>query len=152
VSLAVGGLGATLRQWQDMAAMSEAFDEVRTAAPGGVRYLLDAVTRWQTVTRTQARLRVSGPDRYRLEYSSRPDQLMPRLTVCDGERRWRIVQDRIVVGPVAPLREHGAFLADSSCCSAAGCPAARSSPTAAGPPASFASLTLPATRRRSWGR
>jgi outer membrane lipoprotein-sorting protein len=114
VSLAAGGLGATLRQWQDMAAMSEAFDEVRTAAPGGVRYLLDAVTRWQTVTRTQARLRVSGPDRYRLEYSSRPDQLMPRLTVCDGERRWRIVQDRIVVGPAAPLREHGAFLADSS--------------------------------------
>ena len=65
------------------------------------------------MTLTVARLRVSGPDRYRLEYSSRPDGRTPVITACDGERRWRVVQDRIVVGPAAPLRDHSAFLADS---------------------------------------
>ena len=90
-----------------------AFEEARAAGPGGIGYFLDAVARWQTVTRTVARLRVSGPDRYRVEYSSRPDGRTPVITACDGDRRWRVVQDRIVVGPAAPLRDHGAFLADS---------------------------------------
>jgi hypothetical protein len=35
------------------------------------------------------------------------------IAACDGERRWRVVQDRIVVGPAAPLRDHSAFMADS---------------------------------------
>jgi len=107
-------LGATVRLWHDLAAMNEwAFEGARAAGPGGVGYFLDAVARWQTVTRTVARLRVSGPDRYRLEYSSRPDGRTPVIIACDGARRWRVVQDRIVVGPAAPLRDHGAFLADS---------------------------------------
>ena len=107
-------LGATVRLWHDLAAMNErAFEEARAAGPGGIGYFLDAVARWQTVTRTVARLRVSGPDRYRLEYSSRPDGRTPVITACDGERRWRVVQDRIVVGPAAPLGDNGAFLADS---------------------------------------
>ena len=54
-----------------------AFEEVRAAGPGGIGYFLDAVARWQTVTRTVARLRVSGPDRYRLEYPSRRTGLRP---------------------------------------------------------------------------
>ena len=63
-----------------------AFEEVRATGPGGVGYFLDAVARWQTVTRTVARLRVSGPDRYRLEYSSRPDGRTPVITARDRLR------------------------------------------------------------------
>ncbi|HJZ07838.1 MAG TPA: hypothetical protein VJ283_07140, partial [Trebonia sp.] len=94
-------LGATVRQWDDQAAVSErAYEDIRAAGPpGGVGYYFDAVARYQTVTLTVARLRVSRPDRYRLEYSSRPDGFTPVIAACDGERRWRVVQDRIVVGP-----------------------------------------------------
>jgi hypothetical protein len=35
------------------------------------------------------------------------------IAACDGERRWRVVQDRIVVGPAAPLQDYSASLADS---------------------------------------
>ena len=108
-------LGATVRQWDDQAALSERVSEdIRAAGPpGGVGYYFDAVARYQTVTLTVARLRVSRPDRYRLEYSSRPDGFVPLIAACDGERRWRVVQDRIVVGPAAPLQDYSAFLADS---------------------------------------
>ena len=104
------------------------------------------------MTRTVARLRVSGPDRYRVEYSSRPDGRTPVITACDGERRWRVVQDRIVVGPAAPLRDNMAFLADSCWLLRGRLSGGRRSPTAAAPPASSASLPSPAARRWSWGR
>ena len=114
-------LGATVRQWDDQAAMSERVSEdIRAAGPpGGVGYYFDAVARYQTVTRTVARLRVSGPDRYRLEYSSRPDGFAPVIAACDGERRWRVVQDRIVVGPAAPLRTTARSWPTHAGCSAA---------------------------------
>ena len=35
------------------------------------------------------------------------------IIACDGDRRWRVVQDRIVVGPAGPLGDVSAFLADS---------------------------------------
>jgi hypothetical protein len=65
------------------------------------------------VARTEARLRVSGPDRYRLDFSSRPRRIDFTTIACDGERRWRVYQDRTMVGPAAPLRDNIAFLADS---------------------------------------
>jgi hypothetical protein len=65
------------------------------------------------VTRTEAQLRVSGPDRYRLDFSRQPRRIDPMTIACDGERRWRVYQDRTMVGPAAPLRDDIAFLADS---------------------------------------
>jgi hypothetical protein len=52
-------------------------------------------------------------DRYRLDFSTRPQRNASKTIACDGERRWRVYQDRTLVGPAAPLRDHIAFLADS---------------------------------------
>ena len=107
-------LGATARQWHDLVAMAASVPEgFRAAGRGGLGDLLDAMTRGMNVARTEARLRVSGPDRYRLDFSSRPRRIDSTTIACDGERRWRVFQDRILVGPAAPLRDHIAFLADS---------------------------------------
>ena len=107
-------LGATARQWLDVFAMAAPLpDGFRAAGRGGFGSLFDAMTRGTNVARTVARLRVSGPDRYRLDFSRRPRRIDSTTIACDGERRWRVFQDRILVGPAAPLRDHIAFLADS---------------------------------------
>ena len=85
----------------------------RAAGRGGLGDLLDAMTRGMNVARTEARLRVSGPDRYRLDFSRRPRRIDSTTIACDGERRWRVYKDRTMVGPAAPLQDHIAFLADS---------------------------------------
>jgi outer membrane lipoprotein-sorting protein len=86
---------------------------LRAAGHGGFGDLLDAITPEMAVARTETRLRVSGPDRYRLDFSSRPRRIDSTTIACDGERRWQVFQDRIMVGPAAPLRDVSAFLADS---------------------------------------
>ena len=86
---------------------------IRAAGSGGLASLLDAMTRGYSVARTDARLRVSGPDRYRLDFSSRPRRIDFTTIACDGERRWRVYPDGTMVGPAAPLRDDIAFLADS---------------------------------------
>jgi len=108
-------LGATARQWLDLVAISARIPEgIRAGGRGGLASFLGAMTRGMNVTRTEARLRVSGPDRYRLDFSSRPRRMDSTTIACDGERRWRVYQDRTLVGPAAPLREQIAFLADSA--------------------------------------
>ncbi len=107
-------LGATARQWLDLSAMAAPLPEgFRAAGRGGLGDLLDAMTPGTNVARTEARLRVSGPDRYRLDFSSRRRRIDSTTIACDGERRWRVFPDRILVGPAAPLRDNIAFLADS---------------------------------------
>jgi outer membrane lipoprotein-sorting protein len=107
-------LGATARQWRDLVAMTTWLPEgIRAAGRGGLASLLDAMTRESNVARTEARLRVSGPDRYRLDFPSRPRRIDSTTIACDGERRWRVNQDRTVIGPAAPLQDDIAFLADS---------------------------------------
>src|SRR5580700_9975136 len=67
-----GDLGATARRWLDVFAMAAPAPEgFRAAGRGGLADLLDAMTRGTHVARTEARLRVSGPDRCRLDFSSR---------------------------------------------------------------------------------
>ena len=64
-------LGATVRKWLDQAAMAARVPErLRAAGSGGFADLLDTMARGMNVARTDARLRVSGPDRYRLDYFS----------------------------------------------------------------------------------
>jgi outer membrane lipoprotein-sorting protein len=107
-------LGATARRWLDLVAMAVPAPEgFRAAGRGGFGDLLDAMTPGMSVARTEARLRVSGPDRYRLDFSSRPRRIDFTTIACDGERRWRVYPDRIMVGPAAPLRDDITFLADS---------------------------------------
>ena len=107
-------LGATARQWLDLFAMAAPLPEgFRAAGRGGLGDLFDAMTRGTAVARTEARLRVSGPDRYRLDFSRRTRRIDSTTIACDGERRWQVFQDGTMVGPAAPLRDHIAFLADS---------------------------------------
>jgi hypothetical protein len=107
-------LSATARQWQDEAVTATLIPErIRATGLGGLASLFEAMTRGMNVTRTVARLRVSGPDRYRLDFSRRLRRILPTTIACDGERRWRVFQDRTVVGPAVPLRHDIAFLADS---------------------------------------
>src|SRR6201995_4261114 len=106
---------ATARQWHDLVTMTSQVPEgFRAAGRGGFASLRGAMTSGMNVTRTEARLRVSGPDRYRLDFSSRPRRTDSRTIACDGERRWRGFQDRTPVGPAAPLGEEIAALAASS--------------------------------------
>jgi hypothetical protein len=106
---------ATLHQWHDLAAMVARVPETaRAAGHGGVGYLLDAVTRGKTVTHTVASLRVSGRDRYRIDYQSRSGRTDPKTVACDGEHRWQVYQAKTMVGPAAPLPHDIANLADSS--------------------------------------
>ena len=106
--------GATARQWHDLAVVAAWVPEgIRAAGRGGFASLLDAMTSDENVLRMDTRLRVSGPDRYRLDFGPRPGRNASKTIACDGERRWRVYQDRTVVGPAAPLAEHIAFLADA---------------------------------------
>ena len=106
--------GAAVRQWHDLAVVAAWVPErARAAGRGGFASLLDAMTSDEKVRRMDTRLRVSGPDRYRLDFGPRPGRNAPKTVACDGERRWRVYQDRIVVGPADPLAGPMAFLADS---------------------------------------
>ena len=106
--------GATARQWRDLAVVEAWIPEgIRAAGCGGFASLLDAMTSDENVLRTDTRLRVSGPDRYRLDFSTRPQRNASKTIACDGERRWQVYPDRTLIGPAAPLPGHIAFLADS---------------------------------------
>jgi outer membrane lipoprotein-sorting protein len=107
-------LRATVRWWHDAAVMAAWVSErARAAGQAVIGQFVDAVTPGKTVSRLDARLRVSGPDRYRLEYSYRGGRARPTTVACDGERRWRVYPDRTVTGPAAPLENPLMFLADT---------------------------------------
>jgi outer membrane lipoprotein-sorting protein len=89
-------------------------EQIRASGSGGYADLIDTMARGANVIRTDTRLRVSGPDRYRLDFSSRRPGRNPSTTIaCDGERRWQVHQDWIQVGPAAPLGTPSSFLADA---------------------------------------
>src|SRR6185312_4330598 len=67
-------LGATVREWHDSAVTTARMaQDVRAVGGGGFGSLIEALSSGATVTRTDARLRISGPDRYRVDYL-RPDR------------------------------------------------------------------------------
>jgi outer membrane lipoprotein-sorting protein len=104
-------LGATVREWHDLAVTTARMvQDVRAAGLGGFGSLIEASPSGKTVTRTDARLRVSGPDRYRVDYLRGADRSGLRVNACDGERYWRVFPDRILTGPAAPLGTQAAHL------------------------------------------
>jgi outer membrane lipoprotein-sorting protein len=107
-------LGATVREWHDTTVtMARMAQDSRAAGLGSVGNLIDAGfagAGGNTVTRTDARLRISGPDRYRVDYLRRADRSGLQVNACDGERYWRVFPDRILTGPAAPLGTDAAHL------------------------------------------
>jgi hypothetical protein len=113
-----------LHEWMDAAALLEAVPEsARKVGFGGVGFLVDAL---RDSSRTSGAgsatahivhsIRMGGPDRYRVDLiresqpSSSGDERHGRrrnrnqvLTIaCDGERRWQVCADRVIVGPAGP--------------------------------------------------
>jgi hypothetical protein len=104
-------LGATVREWHDLAVTTARMaQDVRAAGLGGFGSLIEASPSGTTVTRTDARLRISGPDRYRVDYLGRADRSGLQVNACDGEHYWRVFPDRTLTGPAAPLGTQAAHL------------------------------------------
>ena len=107
--------GAAVRRWNDTKAVwGQVPGTFRAAGHGGVGYLLDTVTRNETVTLTAGRLRIGGPELYYLDYSSWQGRPGPLVMACDGEQYWGIHENRARVGPARPMAGDIASLVGSS--------------------------------------
>ena len=110
------GIEATLHCWQDITALlARAPDRVRRAGLGRIGSFLDAAGQRIPAEHTVTRLRIAGPDRYRIAEVAGPNaRARPVTTVCDGERCWNIFADKATVGAAAPPRGEIANLLDPS--------------------------------------
>jgi hypothetical protein len=107
--------GAAVRRWNDSTAwLGQVPDTFRAAGHGGVGYLLDTVTRNETVTLSTGQLRIGGPELYYLDYSSWQGRPGPLVMACDGEQYWGIHENRARVGPARPMAGDIASLVGSS--------------------------------------
>jgi hypothetical protein len=97
------GIEATLHSWFDFAGWLSKFpDEVRQAGIGGFGSLVDAADLRIPAEHEVSRLRLSGPDRYRIDYVLRAGKSSLKAISCDGQRRWRILNEEVRVGPAEP--------------------------------------------------
>jgi outer membrane lipoprotein-sorting protein len=107
-------LGATVREWRDTTVtMARMAQDARAAGLGSVGNLIDAGFAGavgKIVTRTDARLRISGPDRYRVDYLRRADRSGLQVNACDGERYWRVFPNQTLTGLAVPLGTQAAHL------------------------------------------
>ena len=107
--------GAAVRWWNDTKAVwGQVPGTFRAAGHGGVGYLLDTVTRNETVTLLAGQLRIGGPELYYLDYSSWQGLPGPLVMACDGEQYWGIHENRARVGPARPIAGAIASLVGSS--------------------------------------
>ena len=118
------GITATLHQWHDVAAMLARIpDGARRVGFGGLGSLIDAAGERIATVHTVLRLRLDGSGQYRIEplvYPERPGRprrpggYWPETVICDGERRWRIGEDKVTTGPATALPPELANLFDAS--------------------------------------
>ena len=105
--------------WHDTSAVTARIpDSVRATGHGGMGYLIDSLaaeTHGKPVGHKVSRLRVSGLDKYRVDYLSRSRGRNQTKTVaCDGEHRWQVFAAQTMVGPPIPMPLNVAKLVDSS--------------------------------------
>ena len=118
------GITATLHQWHDVAAMLARIpDGARRVGFGGLGSLIDAAGERIATVHTVLRLRLGGSGQYRIEplvypertgRPRRPGGYWPETVICDGERRWRIGEDKVTTGPATALPPELANLFDAS--------------------------------------
>jgi hypothetical protein len=97
------GIEATLHSWAHFAALlSKLPDQLRGPGFGGFGSLIDVADLRVPAEHEVSRVRISGPDRYRVDYVLRAGKATLKAVVCDGERCWRILDEEVRVGPTAP--------------------------------------------------
>jgi hypothetical protein len=121
----------TLHHWFDGVALLSAVPEsARKVGFGGVGLLVDALGELATRTSGTATVheaysvRMGGPDRYLIELVTAAQSQSPRRSrtrsherltaACDGERRWQVYSDRVVVGSAGPPPGELSDLLDAS--------------------------------------
>jgi hypothetical protein len=106
---------ATLHEWSDISAMlSQVPESVRRAGFGGLGMLVSALTERGTgaIHMTSA-LRVGGPGRFQIDYHH-DVKYSPKTIACDGQRVWKVYDDKVTVGPADLAPGDVRDLADAS--------------------------------------
>jgi hypothetical protein len=106
---------ATMHEWQDLPAIvSQAPEGARRAGFGGLGTLLDTLAEHPgEPAHSVSAVRVGGPGRFQIDYQH-PVKRRPKTIACDGQQRWVVYQDRMMVGPARQPPGDVADLADAS--------------------------------------
>jgi hypothetical protein len=95
---------ATLHMWLDVERFGErARSWTSDHGLGGVGSAIGSAANLVGTAHQVTRVAVGGGGRYRVEHLSDRPNNHPRVIACDGTRRWRVFDDRVIVGPVRPL-------------------------------------------------
>jgi outer membrane lipoprotein-sorting protein len=106
---------ATLHLWLDAERFGErARSWTSDHGLGGVGSAIGSAAGLVGTGHQVTRVAVGGGGRYRIEYLGDHHKNHPRVIACDGTRRWRVLDDRVIVGPVRPLGEELTELIDTA--------------------------------------
>jgi len=114
---AAGDFAAEMHQWRDSRGLVEQARSAGESAgiPGlGPGVVAETLAGQLPTTHRVASIRVAAPDRYRIDYLSGGPGHKPKTIACDGQRRWRAYDDKVAVGPAAPLPREITDLTDPS--------------------------------------
>lgn len=112
---------AELHQWLDAGTAFGAMDTVRSVLPQPFDGILGPDALWDAIgergrrngtVHATARLRVSMPGRYRIDYLTGNWRTKCRAMACDGEHTMKLFADRVASGPARPLERRFATLVD----------------------------------------
>jgi outer membrane lipoprotein-sorting protein len=103
-----------MHQWVDVGAMLSGIPAgARRAGLGGLGLFADAVSERSSVVHKVSTVRIAGPNRYRVDHAD-PSRDVAKTIVCDGQRRWQVYDDKVMVSATAQTPGDVADLADAS--------------------------------------
>jgi outer membrane lipoprotein-sorting protein len=114
---------AELHQWLDAGTVFDALQAFRSALPQpiegifGPDALWDAVGergRWKGTIHRTARLQVSMPSKYRIDYLTGDWRTKFKAMACDGEHTRKLYANRVATGPAKPPEQELAALLDAA--------------------------------------
>ena len=119
--LAAQDFGAELHQWLDAGAVAGAWQAFRSMLPQPLDGILGPDALWEAVSERgraagaahrTARLQVSMPGRYRVDYLTGDWSAQGRAVACDGEHTSKLYANRVATGPAKPLEQEFATMVD----------------------------------------
>jgi hypothetical protein len=110
-----GAFEATLHEWFDVSAMlSQVPESVRRTGFGGLGMLANALTERATgADPVISALRVGGPGQFQVDYQ-RDAKHRAKTIACDGQRLWKVYDDKMTVGSAGLAPGDVRDLADAS--------------------------------------